>query len=86
MESLGPSDSSDSGSDVRHERRMATTPDTPNELGAVPARGASTTDASGTGERASAMGDAEDRDGEDLLPGHADDIAEDSSSDDETDR
>jgi hypothetical protein len=84
VESLGPSDSSDSGSDVRQQRRMATAPDAPDELGALPARRASTTDATGTGERASAAGDAEDRDGDDLLPDRAvDGLAEDSPDPDD---
>jgi len=77
VDALGPSDSSDSGSDVRHERRMPTAPDTPDELGAVTARGDSTTDALGTGERASAAGDAEGRSGGDIVPDRTDELASD---------
>jgi hypothetical protein len=77
VDALGPSDSSDSGSDVRHERRMPTAPDTPDELGAVTAHVDSTSDALGTGERASAAGDAEGRSGADIVPDRADQLASD---------
>jgi hypothetical protein len=77
VDALGPSDSSDSGSDVHQERRMATAPDTPDELGAVTARGDSTTDTLGTGERASAAGDAEGRSGADIAPDRTDELASD---------
>lgn len=49
---LGPSDSSDSGSDVQGERPMATQPDDDAMLGGRPADLASDTDMSGTGEKA----------------------------------
>ncbi len=75
VDALGPSDSSDSGSDVRHERRMPTAPDTPDELGAVTAHGDSTSDALGTGERASAAGDAEGRAAADIVPDRTDELA-----------
>jgi hypothetical protein len=68
VDALGPSDSSDTGSDVQLQRRMPTAPDAPDELGAVPVRRDSTTDATGTGERASAAGDAERSDGADIAP------------------
>ena len=68
VDALGPSDSSDSGSDVQHERRMPTEPDNPGETGAVPASGDSTSDALGTGERASAQGDFEGSEGPDIVP------------------
>ena len=64
---LGPSDTSDSGSDVQGERAMPTAPDNPGKWGAVVADSDSDTDATGTGERASADGDAP-RDGADILP------------------
>lgn len=57
VDALGPSDSSDSGSDVQGELPMATLPDEPDELGAVPAELDTRSDAEGTGERASATGD-----------------------------
>ena len=53
-DSLGPSDSSDSGSDISGERQMSTGPDDPDELGATPSTPSSDTDRFGTGERASA--------------------------------
>lgn len=59
-DSLGPSDSSDSGSDVQGERPMPTAADNPGELGAVPVVGSSDSDALGTGERASATGSGGD--------------------------
>lgn len=64
---LGPSDSSDSGSDVQGERAMPTTPDNPGEWGAVVSDRRSDTDAGGTGERASADGGLT-TDGSDILP------------------
>ena len=63
---LGPSDSSDSGSDVQGERTLATDADD-GGIGAVPAELDSDTDARGTGERAAAAG-IEPRDGDDILP------------------
>lgn len=66
-DALGPSDSSDSGSDVFGEQPMATEPDNPGELGAVPVHRDSASDALGTGERATATGN-DARDGADLLP------------------
>ena len=74
---LGPSDSTDSGSDVQHQRRMPTEADNAGELGSLPARVRSTTDAQGTGERASAIGDVEDTEGPDITPDHVDDLAAD---------
>ncbi len=64
---LGPSDSSDSGSDVQGERSMATEADNPGELGALPVELGSDSDSAGTGERGSATGAAV-RDGADILP------------------
>jgi hypothetical protein len=63
---LGPSDSSDSGSDVQGERALATDADDGGS-GAIPAELDSDTDARGTGERAAASG-TEPRDGGDILP------------------
>jgi hypothetical protein len=65
---LGPSDSSDSGSDVQGERALSTDADDGGQ-GAVPAELDSDTDASGTGERGAAIG-VEARDGADILPDH----------------
>ncbi len=57
VDALGPSDTSDSGSDVQGERPMATAPDNAAELGALPVESGSNTDSSGTGERGSATGE-----------------------------
>lgn len=65
--SLGPSDSSDSGSDIQGERPMPTLPDLPDEQGAIPLDPASDTDALGTGERGAAYG-RDVADGADILP------------------
>ncbi|KRB06449.1 hypothetical protein [Rhizobacter sp. Root16D2] len=69
VDALGPSDSSDSGSDVQGERTMPTDADNPGELGALPVNRDSDSDASGTGERGSATGDGRD-DAADILPDH----------------
>jgi len=69
VDALGPSDSSDSGSDVQGERAMPTDADNPGELGSLPVRGSSDSDARGTGERGSATGDDAD-DAADILPDH----------------
>ncbi len=63
---LGPSDSSDSGSDVQGERALATDADD-GGTGAIPVELDSDTDARGTGERGAAVG-TEPRDGDDILP------------------
>jgi hypothetical protein len=63
---LGPSDSSDSGSDVQGDRALATDADD-GGTGAMPAELDSDTDARGTGERGAAIG-VEPRDGGDILP------------------
>lgn len=66
-DALGPSDSSDSGSDVQGQSSMPTLADNPDQLGAVPVYRASDSDAQGTGERGSATGD-DAREGADILP------------------
>lgn len=67
VDMLGPSDTSDSGSDVQGERPMATGPDNPAEWGAVVSDHDADSDAAGTGERAAAAGDG-GRDNADILP------------------
>lgn len=57
-DNLGPSDSSDSGSDIQGQEPMATSPDNPGEWGAIPTDPDSDSDALGTGERAQAAGSA----------------------------
>ncbi len=56
VDRLGPSDSSDSGSDIQGASPMPTAPDNPGEWGAVVADPDSDSDAGGTGERASSDG------------------------------
>ena len=53
VDSLGPSDSSDTGSDVQTDRSRSAMPDEASE-GALPIAHGTDTDAAGTGERASA--------------------------------
>ena len=80
VDSLGPSDTSDSGSDVRTSRERSAIPEDAAE-GAVPVPHDSSSDAEGTGERASADApppepDADilpDRTG--IVPGSAADVA-----------
>jgi hypothetical protein len=90
VDALGPSDTSDSGSDVQGESAMATGADEPDELGALPTGMDNDSDASGTGERASATG-RDSIDGADISPDRvlgsvdaADDVDE-MSSDEDTD-
>lgn len=72
---LGPSDSSDSGSDVQGERPMATQPDDDSMLGGRPVDLASDTDVSGTGEKAAATPEGT-RDSGDILPDHVERLPE----------
>lgn len=64
-DTLGPSDSSDSGSDVQGERAHQAADDA--DIGALPADLQSDTDAAGTGERGAAYGDDAEA-GSDILP------------------
>ena len=67
-ETLGPSDTSDSGSDVHGATRMKTEPVEGEEAGgAMPVVEDSDTDAEGTGERAEAVPQGA-RDGADIAP------------------
>lgn len=56
IDRLGPSDSSDTGSDIQAEKPMATSPDNRGEWGAIPSDADSDSDALGTGERGAAAG------------------------------
>ena len=86
VDSLGPSDSSDTGSDVQGEGTMSTDPDNPGEWGALPVDGSSDSDSAGTGERGAATGRGI-RDGADILPDSisADPLTDDASLDDDLD-
>ncbi len=65
IDSLGPSDTSDSGSDVRISRERTATPE--DAEGAIPVAHDSSSDAAGTGERASADASPSQTDA-DILP------------------
>jgi len=67
VDALGPSDSSDSGSDVQGEHSLQGAGDRADELGSLIVDTASDSDASGTGERASATG-RDMPDGADIMP------------------
>ncbi len=68
MDLLGPSDSSDSGSDIQGEPWMDQAPADAERLGAARTEHGSDTDAAGTGERGSALPDEDVRDGADIAP------------------
>ncbi|MDP9044460.1 MAG: hypothetical protein M3O01_06600 [Pseudomonadota bacterium] len=68
VDALGPSDTSDSGSDVQGARSMPTAPDSPDEWGAIVPATDNDSDAQGTGERGAAGADEAVRDGDDILP------------------
>lgn len=80
-DALGPSDSSDSGSDIQGERLAATESDDGDLLHATPAVPYSDTDAGGTGERGAAL-PGEDAAGADIGPDHIERIAPDDALDD----
>jgi len=93
MDALGPSDSSDSGSDIQGEPSLEPQSDREEILSAPHTLHAGDTDAAGTGERGSALPDERVRDGDDISPdriGRLGDLAEDDddladlAADDET--
>jgi len=67
IDALGPSDTSDSGSDVRGEFSVRGEGDHADELGSLVVDTDNDSDASGTGERASATGQ-DMPDGADIMP------------------
>lgn len=67
VDALGPSDSSDSGSDVQGERSVQGEGEHADQLGSLIVDTRSDSDASGTGERASATGE-DTVDGADIAP------------------
>ena len=75
-DALGPSDTSDSGSDIQGEIGLETPPPDADRLGADHTIKSSDTDASGTGERASALPDELVRDGADISPDQLIDLVE----------
>jgi len=67
-DTLGPSDTSDSGSDIQGATRLKTEPEEGEETGgATPVVEDSDTDSAGTGERAEAVPEGA-RDGADIAP------------------
>jgi hypothetical protein len=64
---LGPSDRSDSGSDVQGELDLYPDSDLENHLSITPGRG-SDSDSGGTGERGAALPESDVREGDDILP------------------
>jgi hypothetical protein len=80
VEALGPSDTSDSGSDVQGELDLAPPIDLDNPSGGSVQPGLqSDSDAAGTGERGAALLDEEARAGGDILPDLITDLAGESS-------
>jgi hypothetical protein len=79
VDALGPSDSSDSGSDVQGEHSVQGEGEHADELGSLIVNTASDSDAAGTGERGSATGQ-DVPDGADIMPdqvtGPAGEVAE----------
>jgi hypothetical protein len=69
IDALGPSDTSDSGSDVQGEFSVRGEGDHADELGSLVVDTDNNSDASGTGERASATGQ-DVPDGADIMPDH----------------
>ena len=66
-ETLGPSDTSDSGSDIQGASRLKTDTEEGEMGGSTPVDGASDSDSMGTGERAEAVPEGA-RDGADIAP------------------
>ena len=73
-DALGPSDTSDSGSDIQGERRFNTDTEEGDLGGATPTEHDSDSDAAGTGERGSATPDGA-RDGADIGVDRIDSVA-----------
>jgi hypothetical protein len=80
-DALGPSDSSDSGSDIQGQPSLETYGDRDDRLGAAHADRGSDSDAAGTGERGSALGDEDVAEGSDISPDRIEAIGSDLTSD-----
>ena len=86
VEALGPSHSSDSGSDVQGELDLASPIDLDRSTGATVQPGLnSDSDSAGTGERGAALADEEAREGSDILPDRVIPAADASSDEGATD-
>jgi hypothetical protein len=80
VEALGPSDSSDSGSDVQGELDLAPPTDLDDTVyGTVQPGLASDSDSAGTGERSAALPDEAGREAGDILPDRVQSIGEDAA-------
>ncbi|WP_124542371.1 hypothetical protein [Piscinibacter terrae] len=82
VERLGPSDSSDSGSDVQGELDLSD-PQNPEQMvfGATQPGLRADSDSAGTGERGSALIEDEAREGNDILPDQVQNLSDDDTSD-----
>lgn len=82
VERLGPSDTSDSGSDVQGELDLSD-PQNPDQMvfGATQPGLHTDSDAGGTGERGSALLEDEAREGNDILPDQVQNLAGDDTAD-----
>ena len=81
VEALGPSDSSDSGSDIQGELDLEGHSDREERLGAGHTDRGSDSDAEGTGERGSALLDEDVEEGSDISPDHIEVIGPDVEAD-----
>lgn len=78
VERLGPSDSSDSGSDVQGELDLASPEDLDRTIFGSSQPGLSSgSDSAGTGERGAALVDEEAREGNDILPDRVQNVSDD---------
>lgn len=81
VEALGPSDSSDSGSDVQGELDLAPPTDLDDTVfGTVQPGLESDSDSAGTGERGAALPDEAGREAGDILPDRIQSISEDAAA------
>jgi len=86
VEALGPSDTSDSGSDVQGELDLALPTDLDDTIfGTVQPGLRSDSDSGGTGERGAALADEDAREGSDILPDRVTDLAGSDVDDGDTD-
>lgn len=84
VEALGPSDTSDSGSDVQGELDLASPENMDNTIfGAEQPGLKSDSDSAGTGERGSALLDEEANEGADILPDHVQSLYDNDTLDDD---
>ena len=80
VEALGPSDSSDSGSDVQGQLDLYPDSDLENHLSITPGRD-SDSDSGGTGERGAALPESDVREGDDISPDQIRSLADEADQD-----